>query len=89
MLPGAILTVLSGAGLLVLYWEAYSQQAWIATKLAFVLALICYHVWCGKLIGDFAKKSNRHHHTWYRWFNEAPTLALVAIVLLAVVKPWQ
>ena len=29
---------------------------------------------------------NRHSSKWYRWFNELPALALIAIVLLAVLK---
>lgn len=89
MTPGAMLTILSGVWLMLLSWEAYVQQAWLAVKLALVLALIFYHGWCGKLVADFAKQANRHNHVWYRWFNEVPTLSLVAIILLAVVKPWQ
>jgi len=37
---------------------------------------------------DFRNDRNTHSHVWYRWFNEAPTVALVAVVLLVVLKPW-
>ncbi len=89
MTPGAVLTVGFGAWMLAASgWSAYTSQAWMIVKLVVAAALIGYHAWCGKLVGDFAQGKNRRSHVWYRWFNEAPTVALVAIVILAVVKPW-
>ncbi len=86
MTPGAVLTAVFGIWMLTAAWDAYLGQTWMLVKLALVAALIVYHVWCGKLVRDFKLGANRHHHVWYRWFNEAPTVALVAIVILAVVK---
>jgi protoporphyrinogen IX oxidase len=40
------------------------------------------------LIIDLRAGRNRHSSTWYRMFNEAPALLLIAIVILAVVKPF-
>jgi putative membrane protein len=37
---------------------------------------------------DFAADRNRRTHVWYRWFNEAPVLVLIATVILVVVKPF-
>ncbi len=87
MTPGAVLTAVFGAWMLAAAWDAYLQQTWMLVKLVLVAALAGYHVWCGKLVGDFAQGVRRHGHVWYRWFNEAPTAALIAIVILAVVKP--
>ena len=87
MTPGGILTVVFGAWMLAMSWEAYLQQTWMLVKLAAVAALIGYHGWCGKLVTDFARGGNRHSHVWYRWFNEIPTVGLVAVVILAVFKP--
>jgi putative membrane protein len=39
------------------------------------------------LYNRFARGVNTRSHIWYRWFNEFPTLLLVAIVILVVVKP--
>ncbi len=89
MTPGAVLTVVFGLWLLMPAWDAYMQQAWMIVKLIVVAALVGYHLWCGKLVGDFAQGANRHGHIWYRWFNEVPTVALAAIVILAVVEPWR
>lgn len=62
--------------------------AWMNTKLALVLAVIAYHGWCAVLYGKFVRGEVRHSHVWFRWFNEAPVLLLVAIVILVVVKPF-
>ena len=60
---------------------------WLQVKLVLVAALIGYHVWCYRLIVALRTGNNRHSERWYRLFNEAPALLLIAIVVLAVVKP--
>jgi putative membrane protein len=85
MTPGAVLTVASGLVL----WLGYGiTGGWLHAKLALVALLIGYHVWCGKLLADFRTGRNPRSHVWYRWFNEAPVLFLVAIVVLVIVKPF-
>lgn len=89
MAPGAILTIGFGVWLLVDYaWTAWHAAGWLHVKLALVVLLIGYHLWCGKLLRDFARDRNRHSHRWYRVFNEVPVLFLIAIVILVVVKPF-
>jgi putative membrane protein len=61
---------------------------WLHAKLALVVALVGYHHVCGAMIRRFANGENRRSHVWYRWFNEAPVLLLVAVVILVVVKPF-
>ena len=88
MTPGGALTVLFGLWLLKAYaWEAYASQWWLHAKLALVVILIAYHVYCGKLVRDFRDDHNRHSHVFYRWLNELPVLILTAIVILVVVRP--
>ena len=89
MTPGAVLTLTFGAWMMLANWDFYIRQSWMTAKLALVLALLAYHVWCSRLVARFAQNSNCHGDTWYRWFNEIPTVLLIAVVLLAVVKPWQ
>jgi putative membrane protein len=43
---------------------------------------------CKGLLRRFKAGGNRHGHVWYRWFNEAPVLMLLATVILVVVKPF-
>jgi putative membrane protein len=85
MTPGAVLTVLSGLGL---WWSWYREPPlWLYAKLALVILLIAYHVWCGRLLAAFRNDANTRSHVWYRWFNEVPVLFLIGIVVLVVVKP--
>lgn len=87
MTPGAILTILFGIWLLH-YLPGFLNTNWMLLKLALVLLLIFYHIWCGVLVKRFKDNKNKHRHVWYRWFNEAPVLALIAIVILVTVKPF-
>jgi putative membrane protein len=50
--------------------------------------LIVFHLYCGSLTRDFRHDKASHSHVFYRWINEIPALLLVAIILLAVVKPF-
>lgn len=85
MTPGAVLTIAFGLWL----WLGYGiSGGWLHAKLALVALLFGYHLYCGKLLRDFAHDRNRRGHVFYRWFNEAPVLILIAIVLLVVVKPF-
>lgn len=88
MTPGAIVTILFGLWPLLQDLPYYATAGWLQLKLVLVGGLILYHVWCGKLLADFRHDRNMHDHVWYRWFNEVPVLFLVAIILLAVVKPF-
>ncbi|MBV9619489.1 MAG: CopD family protein [Gammaproteobacteria bacterium] len=83
---GALCTVVLGAAL-VLRAPAYLTQGWLRTKLLLVAALVGYHFWCYRLVLEFRAGQVRHSQRWYRLFNEVPGLLLIAIVVLAVVKP--
>ena len=85
MTPGAVLTVASGLALWLGYYR--SVDGWLHAKIALVVGLIVYHAWCGKLLRDFRADRNLRTHVWFRWFNEVPVAFLIAIVVLAVVKP--
>ena len=61
---------------------------WMNAKLALVLVLLAYHGWCATLYNRFVRGEPTHSHVWFRWFNEAPVLLLVTIVILVVVKPF-
>lgn len=88
MHPAALLTVLTGIWLLWDYaWQAYQNDLWLHLKLFLVVLLVTYHFYCGKLVNIFAENKNTHSHRFYRFFNEVPTLLLIATTILVVVKP--
>lgn len=88
MLPSMIATLAFGIWLISLNPGYYFSQGWLHTKLALVVLLIAYHHICGAQLKRFARGENQRGHVFYRWFNEAPVLALLAIVILVVVKPF-
>ena len=85
MTPGGVITLALGFWL----WFGYGfTGGWLHAKVALVLVLVGYHVWCGKLMIDFKLDRNTKSHVWYRWFNEVPVLFLIVIIILVVVKPF-
>jgi len=82
---GAAGTIIFGLWLLLGWW--LPPPVWLHIKLALVVLLILYHIYCHKLLMDFRHNKNRHSSRFYRWFNEIPGLLLIAIVILVVVKP--
>jgi len=87
MMPSMIAGVVLGLWLLVLVWPAYGHQAWLHAKLALVLLLLAYHLYCNRLRIALAERRSQHSSRYFRIFNELPVLALVVIVILVVVKP--
>ena len=87
MTVGGLATVVFGIALLVAV-PPYAYRGWLHVKLALVALLIAYHGYCYKLMRDFAQGRNARTARWYRLFNELPSLLLIGIVALAVVKPF-
>jgi len=88
MTPSAIVTVLFGVWMLAASWDLFAKAGWMHAKLLLVGLLIWYHLYCGHIVARFARDENRRTDRFYRWFNEAPIVILVGIVLLVVVKPF-
>ncbi len=84
---GAVLTLVFGVALLLLWLPSYIQQTWFIAKLVLVAALMIYHAWCWWLMIQFRQDKNKRSHIWYRWFNEVPVLMLFGITILVIVRP--
>jgi putative membrane protein len=70
-------------------WFGYGfGGGWLHAKTALVIGLVGYHVWCGMLLAEFAGGNATKSHVWFRFFNEIPVLALIAVCILVVVKPF-
>lgn len=85
--PAALTTSILGLWLLSLNPAYYLKASWMHAKLSLVLLLWIYHFMCGHYLKLFASNKNLKKARFYRFFNELPTLFLVGIVLLVVVKP--
>ena len=86
--PFAILTLIFGVILIYMYGRDWFRASmWLHIKLTLVILLYGYHIYCFKLLKDFANDQNQRSDKFYRIFNELPVLILLAIVYLAVAKP--
>lgn len=84
-------TILMVPALLLGLWLAMMigmKHGWLHAKLVLVILAIGYHHACGSILKKFERGVNTRSHTWFRWFNEVPVILLLAIVILATVKPF-
>jgi putative membrane protein len=87
MMPAAILTWLMGLTLLALN-PAVLQQGWIYVKLLFVIGLTGMHHAMVIWRRAFAEDRNKRSQRYFRMMNEVPTLALIVIVVMVIVRPF-
>lgn len=64
------------------------SQGWLHLKLLLVIGLSAFHGMCAGWTKKFARDANTKSHKFYRIANEVPTVLLVFIVILAIVKPF-
>lgn len=83
--PAMMITFIGGLGMLYLN-PAYLQMGWMHIKLALVCLLLAYHLYCKSVIKKLERGERIYTSFQYRLLNEVPTLFLVSIVLLAVLK---
>ncbi|MDF2940752.1 MAG: hypothetical protein K0R66_1394 [Gammaproteobacteria bacterium] len=89
MHPAMAVTLLSGICLMHFYFIRHQLiPTWLLSKLILVLLLFVYQMFCGHYIRAFKADRNTHSHKFYRLFNEVPTILLISIVVLVVVKPF-
>jgi putative membrane protein len=84
--PAMILTW--GLGLGLAYSGHWFAAPWLHAKLVLVLAMSAVHGMLSRYVKDFAADRNRKSQKFYRIINEIPTLLMVLIVLLVVLKPF-
>lgn len=83
--PGMVVTVAMAIGLLIQEPEVL-RDGWLQIKLTLVAVLVAYHFYCGRILKQLEAERCAWSSQQLRALNEAPTVLLVAIVLLAVFK---
>jgi putative membrane protein len=87
--PAMIATWVLGLWLVwLLGWQVFRQSGWLHGKLVLVLAMSAVHGQFVRYVRDFALDRNRHSQRFFRILNEAPTVLMIGIVILVVVKPF-
>jgi protoporphyrinogen IX oxidase len=92
MTIGAVATAFFGLAMLTGFGGLHGrpdllEAPWMRAKLLLAAGLVAFHAWLWVLYRAFANYRNRHSARFYRWINEIPVAFLVAMVLLAVLKP--
>ncbi len=88
MRPAMLATWFFGLAMLHANFEGIMSMGWMHAKLTLVLAMTGIHHVFGAWLKKFANDNNNKPAKFYRWWNEAPTLLMIAIVILAIVKPF-
>ncbi|MFG1221999.1 protoporphyrinogen oxidase HemJ [Xanthobacter autotrophicus DSM 597] len=84
--PAMIVTWL--AGLWLVYEGGWYRAGWFHAKFALVLAMSAMHGFLVRWVRDFAEDRNVRPARFYRIANEVPTVLMIGIVILVVVKPF-
>ena len=86
--PAMWATVLSGATMLYLNSSIFSSGGWMHAKLFFLAFLIAYHFSLEHIRKTLIVNSHYKSSKWLRFYNEVPTLLMIGIVIMVVVKPF-
>ncbi|MUH73145.1 CopD family protein [Psychrosphaera haliotis] len=87
--PFAIFTLIFGLLLIHSYgMDWFRMSHWLHAKLLLVAFLYIYHGYCFVLLKRFKDNKNDKSARFFRIFNEVPVLILLAIIILAIVKPF-
>ncbi|MCR9175022.1 MAG: protoporphyrinogen oxidase HemJ [Alphaproteobacteria bacterium] len=87
MNPAMIATWLFGLGLIALN-PGWMEQGWLHAKLLLVVGMTVAHMAMARWRRAFAEDRNTHSHKYFRIMNEVPTLLLIVVVFLVILKPF-
>jgi len=88
ILPATVASLIFGALLIATPGVVGGHHGWLDGKLTLVLLLLIFTHLLGRWRKAFEQDRNLHTQRFYRWINEVPTVLMVVIVILVVVKPF-
>ena len=89
MTPAMLVSWALGLGLIaVLGLEVFRDGYWLTVKLALVMMLTATHLLMIRHLRDFYRDRNRHSQRYFRVLNEVPTVLMIAIVVMVIVRPF-
>ncbi len=88
MTPAMLVAWIAGLLLAFYYQTVDWTSAWSWIKAVGVLAMTGLHYYDVALVRVFAEDRNTRPHTFYRFLNEAPTVLMIVIVIMVIVKPF-
>ena len=87
MTPAMLVTWMLGLGLLIVSPAVDWENWWLHLKLLAVIGLTALHICVIRWQRLFLKDANRHGALFFRLVNEVPTLLMIVIIIMVVVKP--
>lgn len=88
MNPAMVVSLLLGLIMAIELGPSVWVEVWFIIKIICLIGLLIMHMLMGKWRKGFQMDSNYHSSKFYRYMNEAPTLLMIIIVLMVVVKPF-
>jgi putative membrane protein len=85
--PAAVVAVLTGSTILYLI-PSYLQQPWLQAKLVLVLGMLVSHGLALRYRKQLITQPHATPHKTFRVLNEVPTLLMIFIVIMVIVRPW-
>jgi protoporphyrinogen IX oxidase len=85
--PAMVASIILGLGMIALDPSLLSQ-GWMHAKLTLVIGMIVLHIFLARWRRAFENDQNRHSARFFRIINEVPTLLMIGIVILVVIKPF-
>jgi putative membrane protein len=87
MVPAMILSWVLGLGLIWVTDAFASIGLWLVVKLIAVVTLTGFHFWLAQFVRAFGEDERPRDERFFRLINEVPTVLLIVIVIMAVIKP--
>jgi len=84
MNPSLVIVLITG----LLLWGDWLSMGWLHVKLLMVAGMLACHGLYARWRKDFLNDENKHSHVFYRVWNEVPTVLLLIIVPLVILKPF-
>ena len=75
-------------GLILVYLSGFWLDIWFLLKLLFVVLLSAFHMVSAVWVRNFANDRNTHKQKFFRFANEVPTILMILVIILVVIKPF-
>jgi putative membrane protein len=89
MIPAAVAVVITGSSLFYLNAPVYLANRWFWVKMSAIALLLVFHARCTWHMWQFRQNRNIYTRRYFIPFNEIPSVLLICIIIMVVVKPYQ
>jgi putative membrane protein len=75
------------SGFILLYDNGF--DLWLIIKFLLVFLMTIFHIFMKKCLNDFENDKSKYSSKFFRIINEIPTILMIFIIILVVIKPWS